>query len=343
MRRMRSECIIILLPSAVLGSMPAQPIPLSARTSSFEILPRDLSPYRAGNTAVDYVHRFESGRPGPHVLINALTHGNEFCGMVAALHLLDSAVRPQIGTLTVSFANVAAYESFDQARPFESRQLVHNLNRVWGAAQLDGEESSPELLRARALRPVVAAADHVLDLHSTSQDVVPFWVYAAFERNARVALAVGIPAVHLVMPRGLGSGVPLIEHGRLGDAAGSGVALVAECGQHFRRASGDTAIAVTLGFLAHFGLIDAPEPPAVEPEASPARRFELLETHMVTTPDFAFVRPLIGFEVFAKGELIATDGQGEIRAPCDDCTVFMPAREPVVGREAVYLTRPLSR
>ncbi len=327
--------------------MPSEsiPSPASSGSSAFEVLPRDLSAYRAGNTGVDYVHRFESGRPGPHVLINALTHGNEFCGMVAALHLLESAVRPRIGTLTVSFANVAAYESFDEAQPFESRQLVHNLNRVWSAAQLDGAEMSPELLRARELRPVVLAADHLLDLHSTSQDVVPFWVYPAFERNARVATAVGVPSVHLVMPRGLGSGVPLMAHGHHGDPAGKSVALVAECGQHFRKASGDTAIAVTLGFLAHFGLVDAPESMAAAPsgDENSARRFELLETHMVTTPDFAFVRPLVGFEVFAKGELIATDGQGEIRAPCDECTIFMPTREPIVGREAVYLTRPLPR
>ena len=78
---------------------------------AFEVLPRDLTPYRAGNTGIDYVHRFESGKPGPHVLINGITHGNEFCGMVAVCHLLDSGVRPKIGTLTLSFANVAAYET----------------------------------------------------------------------------------------------------------------------------------------------------------------------------------------------------------------------------------------
>ena len=83
----------------------------------FEVLPRDLSAYRVGNVGVDYVHRFESGQPGPHVLINALTHGNELCGMVAATHLLDTGVRPRCGTLTISFANVAAYESFNPARP----------------------------------------------------------------------------------------------------------------------------------------------------------------------------------------------------------------------------------
>ena len=34
--------------------------------SAFEVLPRDLSAYRAGNTGVPYVHRFDSGRAGPH-------------------------------------------------------------------------------------------------------------------------------------------------------------------------------------------------------------------------------------------------------------------------------------
>src|SRR5438105_2086151 len=97
-------------------------------SSTFELLPRDLRPYREGNTGIAYVHRFDSGRPGPHVLVNALTHGNEFCGMVAATHLLDESVRPKIGTLTVSFANVRAYESFDAADPLASRMLVHNLN-----------------------------------------------------------------------------------------------------------------------------------------------------------------------------------------------------------------------
>jgi predicted deacylase len=302
-----------------------------------ELLPRDLSAYRAGNTGIPYVHRFDSGRPGPHVLVNALTHGNEFCGMVAACHLLDTGVRPLVGTLTVSFANVAAYESFDPARPFESRQLVHNLNRVWSAAQLEGTEDSPELRRARELRPVLQAADHILDLHSTSQDVQPFWVYPAFERNARVALAIGRPAVHLLMPDGLGSGVPVIQHGRHGEPhSAAGCALVAECGQHFRAATGALAVEVTLDFLAHFGLL-APRPA----QAVPQRRYQLLRTVVVQTPQFAFTRPLRGFETFRAGELVATDGDLRIEAP-EDCAVLMPTLKPIPGREGVYLARVLA-
>ena len=306
--------------------------------AGLEVLPRDLTAYRQGNTGIDYVHRIDSGRPGPQVLVNALTHGNEFCGMVAATHLLDHSVRPAIGSLTVSLANVQAYESFDPEHPFDSRQLVHNLNRIWSPEWLESGQDSPELRRARALRPVVAAADHILDIHSTSQPVLPFWVYPAFERNAAAALAIGQPAVHLTMPRGLGSGTPLIQHGRHGQAQGAGVAVVVECGQHFLQSTADLATLVALDFLAHFGLID---PPRQASTSLPQRRFELLETHLVRTEGFAFVRPLLGFEVFAGGELIATDGPDEIRAPCDECTVFMPARVPIVGREACYLTRPL--
>ncbi len=306
-------------------------------TPTIEVVQGDLSAYRQGNTGIDYVHRFESGRPGPHVLVNALTHGNEICGMVAARHLLDTGVRPLVGTLTVSFAHVEAYDAFDATKPFDNRQIVHNLNRIWSDEMLSGTEDSPELRRARALRPVVAAADHILDIHSTSQDVVPFWVYPDFGRNATVALAIGLPSVHLVMPNGLGSGTPLIQHGAHAGADAPGAAMVAECGQHFKRETANVATEVALRFLAHFGLIER-EPSA---PSAPQRRYELLQTHIIQSEDFHFVRPLIGFETFAKGELIAVNGPDEIRAPCDDCTVFMPAQRAIIGREAVYLTRPL--
>jgi len=311
---------------------------MTQKLPDLEVLPRDISAYREGNTGIDYVHRFESGRPGPHVLINALTHGNEICGMVAATHLLDTGVRPKIGTLTVSFAHVEAYNAFDPERPHENRQIVHNLNRVWSDESLDGPDDSPELRRARELRPVVAAADHILDIHSTSQDVVPFWVYPAFDRNATVALAIGLPSVHLVMPSGLGSGTPLIQHGLHAGPDAPGAAMVVECGQHFKQSAADLATEVTVRFLAHFGLVDK-DPATPQPEAQ--RRFELLQTHVIQSEDFRFVHPLVGFETFAKGELIATNGPDEIRAPCDECTIFMPAQRAIVGREAVYLTKPL--
>ena len=305
-------------------------------TAPLEVLPRDLSAYREGNVGIPYVHRFESGRPGPHVLINAITHGNEICGMVAATHLLDSGVRPKIGTLTVSFAHVEAYEAFDIENPYENRQLVHNLNRIWSAAMLDGPEDSPELRRARELRPVLDAADFVLDIHSTRAPVQPFWVYTEMDRNTALASAVGIPQVHLVMPPDLFPGTGVMGYGRHGDPhSDSNGSLVVECGQHFAQSAADLATDVTLRFLAHTGLIDMP---AGTPPPPAPQRYRLLQVHMVKSEDFTFTRPVIGFETYARGELIAMNGTEEIRSPCDDCTIFMPTRMPIVGREAVYLT-----
>ena len=52
------------------------------------IYPPDISGYRAGNTGVEYIHQFDSGKPGPHVMISAVVHGNELSGAIAIDHLL---------------------------------------------------------------------------------------------------------------------------------------------------------------------------------------------------------------------------------------------------------------
>jgi hypothetical protein len=66
-----------------------------------------------GGTGVDWVHAFDSGGPGPNVMAQALTHGNEICGAIALDWLLRQRFRPQRGSLTLAFANVEAYARFD--------------------------------------------------------------------------------------------------------------------------------------------------------------------------------------------------------------------------------------
>ncbi len=332
----------------------------SDASAFFEVLPRDLSAYRAGNTGVPYAFLFDSGLAGPRVAINALTHGNEFCGMVAVCALLDAGLRPERGSLSLSFANVAAYESFNPSAPFDSRQLVHNLNRIWSAAELNGDTRSPELDRAREMREVFDPAHALLDIHSTSQDVAPFFVYPKSTANDALVAQIGLPAVALIMPGGMQTGTPLIEYGAFGSGGaaiglpGGGGAVVVECGQHFLAEAGRVATEVSLRFLAATGVLTAQSAQAwcnrllgdgVWAKPLPAtQRFEMLSTHVIRTPDLRWMRPLKGMEVFSLGELIGVDGEFEIRSPCDNCTVFMPlaANRPAVpGREGVYLTRPV--
>ncbi len=306
-----------------------------------------LDRYRAGNTGVDYVHRFDSGKPGPTVMVNALTHGNEVCGVTPAIRLLNNPPALLRGTLYVGFANVEAYQSFDPQRPYASRMLVHNLNRIWSSQWLDGSEDSPELRRARQMRPIIDQVDYLLDIHSTRSDFQPFWVYRGLDRNAALATRIGLPAAHLVMPVGMGSGVPLVEYGPFGQADAEACGLVVECGGHFFAETSRFADDVTQRFLTVLGMIaptaDSGSATAgASPAAAPvARRYELIETIVVKTAGFAFARPVQGLDRFDRGELIATDGDREIRSPCDGCVLFMPTPEPVVGREGVYLARPV--
>lgn len=153
---------------------------------SIEVDFPDLEAHRTGNAGVDYVHRFDSGVPGPRVMINALTHGNEVCGAIVVDALLKRGLRPRRGVLTVSFANVTAYERFDPARPDAARFVDQDFNRVWAPAVLDDlSQHSVELDRARAIRPFVDEADWLLDLHSMHERSAPLIVAAHSPRARR--------------------------------------------------------------------------------------------------------------------------------------------------------------
>ncbi|MEO6565347.1 MAG: succinylglutamate desuccinylase/aspartoacylase family protein, partial [Casimicrobiaceae bacterium] len=136
------------------------------RPPAVEVEFPDLARWRVGNTGIPYVWRFEAATPGPRVTIQALTHGNEVCGAISNDWLLQQAVRPTRGTLTLTFANVAAYGRFNAADPFSSRCVDEDFNRLWSADVLDGPRQSRDLERARQLRPIYDDTDYLLDLHS---------------------------------------------------------------------------------------------------------------------------------------------------------------------------------
>ena len=94
-----SHILVVCSQTQELAMEPLPPIELQAP---------DISPYRNGNTGVDYVTTMYSGRPGPHAMILAIMHGNELCGPVALDFLFRRNVRPRCGKLTLGFANVEA-------------------------------------------------------------------------------------------------------------------------------------------------------------------------------------------------------------------------------------------
>lgn len=61
-------------------STTSTPASLAAYPVEFDF--PDISPYAEGNTGVPFVFTFDSGRPGKHVMIMSLTHGNEVSGAI---------------------------------------------------------------------------------------------------------------------------------------------------------------------------------------------------------------------------------------------------------------------
>ena len=183
-----------------------------------ELTPPDIEPYRAGNTGVEYVTTFDSGVAGPHVLVTALTHGNEICGAIALDRLFRAGLRPRRGRLTLAFDNVAAYKSFDRRYPVASRFVDEDFNRLWDEATLDGPRQSAELARARALRPFVDAADFLLDIHSMQYATAPLMLAGTLDRSVALARRVGIPEL-IMCDAGHAAGKRMRDYGRFGDPA----------------------------------------------------------------------------------------------------------------------------
>jgi predicted deacylase len=300
-----------------------------------------LAPYAAGNSGIPYVWTFATVISGPHVLIQALTHGNEVCGAIALDRFLREGLRPTRGTLSLVFANVAAYQRFDPSDPFASRCIDEDFNRLWTAVVLDGPRSSAELTRARELRPLYDRVDYLLDLHSMSEPCLPLAMAGAQRKGIELARAIAMPP-HVIIDGGHVAGKRLRDYAFFDDPEDPRNALLVECGQHWEASAPSVARQATLRFLRHFGMLDAAtlerELQPLPPE--PQRTIEVTATVTITTDTFRFTQPVHGLQTIPRaGTVYAIDGGTEVRTPHDDCVLIMPTRRPKKGETAVRIGR----
>ena len=306
-----------------------------------EITAPDLSVHRRGNSDIPGVTTYDSGRPGPHVVITALVHGNELCGAWALLRLLEREVRPCHGRLSLAFVHLAAFDAFDPSSPKASRYLDEDLNRVWSPATLDGSRRSRELDRAREIRPLIERADFLLDTHSMQTAAPPLLLTGVTDKGRRLAAAMGFPRC-IVADAGHRNGARIRDFGAFGDPDSPRTAVLVECGQHWARRSVAVAVATCRQFLA---ALDVVEPRLLErlgraPATGPQGVVEVTEAVTVADGRFRFTKDFQGLEVIPKaGTVIAYDGTQPVRTPYDHCVLIMPSRRLAPGFTAVRLGR----
>ncbi len=325
------------------GQAAALPSEGADEAPEVQLHPPDLSPWRDGGTGVDHVHLRDSGRPGPTVMLVALTHGNELCGALALDWLLRQDVRPRQGRLVLAFANVQAFERFDPAQPFASRYVDEDLNRVWDDAVLRGPRTSAELHRARALRPFVDGADLLLDLHSMQEPGAPaLTICGMTDKSVPLARALGQPST-LLVDTGHAAGLRLIDRGGFADPASPRQAVLVECGAHWEAASADMALDVSLRFLRHTGVVPADWADAHLRCPAPPRQRLVRVGQGVTARShaFRFTRPVHHLmEIPHAGTLLAEDDGERWITPHDHCVLIMPMlRAGRAGQTMVRLGR----
>ncbi|HEV2097816.1 MAG TPA: succinylglutamate desuccinylase/aspartoacylase family protein, partial [Stellaceae bacterium] len=286
---------------------------------------------------------FDSGVSGPHVLVTALTHGNEICGAIALDRLFGAGLKPRQGKLTLAFDTVAAYRSFDRRYPIASRFIDEDFNRLWDEATLDGSRQSAELARARALRPFVDAADFLLDIHSMQYATAPLMLAGTLDRSVVLAQKVGIPEL-IMCDAGHAAGKRMRDYGDFADPASGRTALLIEAGQHWQNRAAEVATDVMLRFLTAVGTLtldDAAPLAGPDFDAHPRQRvIEVTQAVTITSDKFEFVDDFRGLEVLSpKGTLIGHDNGREVRTPYDDCVLIMPSRRLAKGHTAVRLGR----
>lgn len=314
---------------------------MSETSFQVNIEPPDISPYREGNTGVEYVTTFDSGHSGPHVMLSAVVHGNELCGAIALDYLMRHEVRPVAGRLTLAFMNVAAFNTFDASNPTVSRYVDEDFNRLWTTEVLDGNRDSVELSRARAVRAIVDDVDYLLDIHSMQHSTVPLMMCGPQEKGRRLARDLASPE-HVVSDSGHAAGKRMRDYAAFGDANSPRNALLVECGQHWQPESVDVAKEIALRFLAHYEVV-APEFISEHLTAErPARQHLIEVTGPITieTDNFRFTERFRGMEVIeSAGTLIGWDGDAEVRTPYDNCVLIMPSRRLRKGESAVRFGR----
>lgn len=260
---------------------------------------------------------FESGKPGPSILISVAVHGDEVCGCQAVNELIGEGFFSALysGKVTVVLANPSAAAQ-------NARYVDRNLNRSVCPEHF-GEANGYEGLRARYIAELIENHDIYLDIHSTSADCPPFALPASNSQSVKLAsrLPVGFVVkdlIHTTTSRCTTIDWAL-KHGK--------TAVTVECGKHTSATTRDNAGKVIRSLILS-------ETPASAPVVMTSTENVLVQR------GFHFLRKVRCFEYVHNGKLIAQDDTRCIQCPyTEGAYVIMPTAIPIVGEEAWFWGR----
>ncbi|MDQ8020473.1 MAG: succinylglutamate desuccinylase/aspartoacylase family protein [Moraxellaceae bacterium] len=311
-------------------------------------------------------------QPGVRLIVLGAVHGNETCGTRAIERITREIDAGELTIVrgSVSFVPVTNPLAYSRGHRAGDRNLNRNL-RVTATPQ-DFEDHI-----ANRLCPLLDAHDVLLDLHSfhTASEAFamlgpqdndgPLEPFARATQEEAFALRLGVRRIvegwldtyargvahRVARAEAAGTNIDSARQQQLNTDPAYGVgtteymrsrggcAITLECGQHEDPAAPDLAWRAIRNTLAHFRLIDAPDP-------APVAQPEVLRLHDVIDrlhPGDTLAREWRSFDKVAAGERIGTRHDGTPVLAEEAGYVVFPNPGALAGQEWFYLARGSGR
>ena len=294
---------------------------------------------------------WDAGMPGPTLLVTGGVHGNEPAGVKAAARVLSAlrAREPQLrGRFVALRGNLAALAA-------GRRYLGRDLNRGWSAAAIAATrqrapaDRSPEDQEQLALIDAFLEIERsatgpvvFLDLHTSSAAGSPFLCLADTVDNRRLGMMTGVPVILGIEESLAGASLEWF--------ADRGVAgLAVEGGQHDCETAVDNHEAVLWELLTRLGMLPPRfidlEPHRARLRAAVGDAPPIVEiTHrreIAPEDDFQMEPGFVNFSPVEKGQLLAKDRRGALRASRDGYVMLPLYQE--LGDDGYFLARRVPR
>jgi len=284
--------------------------------------------------------RIVGARAGPTLVAIAGVHGNERAGVEAARRVLAGIDETSIelcGELVVLAGNLASlrrgvrYQFKDLNRVWTESRLLELANEPAAARDAEDNEqlelvSAIEAARARARGPL-----HLADLHTTSAAGIPFVLFGDTLAQRDFVQVFPIPILFGLEEQIDGAITTFWTRRGFNTFAVEG-------GQHLDPTTVESLEAVLWLTLARAGLIDKGRPEVLQGRtlleqrrAGAPRVAEVIARRAITPEDqFRMAPGFRNIDAARKGQLLAHDKSGELRAPSDGL-VIMPLYQGLGG------------
>lgn len=247
---------------------------------------------------------FDSKEPGPNLVIMAGVHGDEKCGLNAFDAILPT-FSPLRGRVTFIIGSPEAVR-------VNQREFEGNLNRMFrpDSEITEAERNTYEYERSRELMPILAKADALLDIHSsTTEQTIPFVICEkqSFEVAAKLPIEVVVSGIDVLHPTGTDAYV--------NQSGGFGICI--ECGNHNDPNATNIAIEAVNRFLTYLNVVEGES-------NSDTNKQRLINADWIYRNKGSFIlsKNFQEFEKVSEGSIIGFDGEGEIKAPYDGVILF---------------------